>query len=405
MPNLMQLKNYLFPKVFIIPLFVSFLIFIFLFGVKPGMNQIKSDFPNYYVSSKLLLQHNLEGAYSIENFNKAIQVYSPEGVGLFVMYPPTTALMMLPLAGFEIGFAKKMWLLISLIFMFHLVYLIHSILSLSFVESALLLFFGGFNLVNDLMLGQTYLFLLWLLIIGWHCYTQQNKIGAGLSWGLLAVFKFLPLFFLPFLIYKKEYKLAIFLFVLFMALHLLTYLVAGKASYVAFKNSFSENYLNNKVANQTPTSYNYQSMEALTNVKIEENQLKGHQNNFWKDVNLAWKLVWTIISIYFLFSIRKNKNFLQQAISSVILLLLLLEAGSASYHLLFCAFPLLISVQSSPMKFNIAFVSCWFFLGFLPTLLHHISISTLVFSFSRLWMLALFSLLFFYTLLPKNQKG
>ena len=84
-------------KIVEIPVLIFLLCFLFWFGLKPGWNQTKTDFPNYYVSAQMMLNGKLTDAYNIEKFNQQIRLYNPEASGLFVMYPPPTALLMLPL--------------------------------------------------------------------------------------------------------------------------------------------------------------------------------------------------------------------------------------------------------------------------------------------------------------------
>ncbi len=402
--NLMQFKKYTLLQTYQVPLFCCLLVFVFWFGVKAGWNQIETDFPNYYVSSKMLLQDNLQDAYSIERFNTSIQEYVPTGSGMFVMYPPPTALVMLPLSAFEIELARKIWLLLSLGFLIHLIYLIRISANLTFVQSAVILLLAGFNLVNDLMLGQIYIFLLWLLMYGWSSYKKGDTRLAGLSWGILAALKFLPLFFLPLLIYKREFKMSIFLVLTFLFLHLLTFLISGSPTYRAFSTSFSENYFYSKVANETPVSYRYQSMDALVNTIITANAETPKTAISWKVFLAVWKLFWLTLFGFFIWKQKSDANFLEKSIAAVILLLLLLEAGSATYHLLFAGFAVMFCLKFTPQKLTSSILLLWILLGFLPTLLSKFPYTSLAFLYSRLWLLCLFTLQFYFLVLRQKNR-
>ncbi len=400
----MRFKKYILLQTYQIPLLCCLLVFAFWYGVKPGWNQIETDFPNYYVSSKMLLQDNLQDAYSIKKFNTSIQEYVPTGSGMFVMYPPPTALVMLPLSAFEIELARKIWLLVSLGFLIHLIYLIRISAKLTLMQSAIIVLLAGFNLVNDLMLGQVYIFLLWLLMYGWTSYKKGDKRLAGMSWGILAALKFLPLFFLPLLIYKREFKMSIFLTISFLCLHLITFFISGPKTYRAFNFAFAENYFYSKVANETPVSYRYQSMDALVNSKITANAETPKTAIIWKVFLAVWKLFWLTLLGFFIWKQKSNSDFLEKSIAAVILLLLLLEAGSATYHLLFAGFALIFCLKFTPQKPNSSILLLWILLGFLPTLLSKLPYTSLAFLYSRLWLLCLFTLQFYFLVLRQKNR-
>lgn len=371
------------------------------FGIKAGWNQADSDFPNYYVSAQLLKNNNLHKAYDVIFFNQEIQTYNSNASGLFVMYPPTTAILALPLTSFDLLTAKRIWMIISLCAAFGIILLLQKILNIHKVDAANLLLICGFNLYNDLMLGQVYVVMILMFLAGYFFIIKENNFNAGLLWGFVAAIKFLPIFFLPFLFYKKHYKVAFILILSFGLIHLFTFSIGGKMAYLSFIEVFKNNYLNGQVANEIATSMQYQSVEAFTNLAIQL-----HQWPIWfaSLLKLVWKILWTCLALITCFKYIKSSHFLSISLASTILLLLLFENGSASYHLLFSLFALVIFLKLK-MKFSFQFSLLLAFaaMGFIPILVQLLNHQNLLLNFSRLWCLSLFAAIFFIGLLKQSN--
>lgn len=377
------------------------LIPLFWFGIRAGWSQTNSDFPNYYVSSKLLLNNKLNEAYDVQLFNEAIQSYNSKARGLFVMYPPTTSLITIYLTPFNLITAKRIWIIMSLLAAAGIVSLMTKLSDLNFINASFVLLLSGFSFYNDIMLGQVYLAMLFLLLLGWH-YFNKNKITAsGLCWGMLAAFKFLPLFFIPILIYKKQYKLTLVLLSTFILMNVLTIMAGGTEVYKSFINVFSNNYISGKVANDTALSIQYQSMEAFANLLKEKYQWPI----FWiSGLKLVWKILWIGLFAQLFRHYIKSKYLLIIALTSIILLLLLFENGSASYHLLFCLMALLAAfIIITDKKWKLILIITYATMGFVPFVMSQLQQCNLLLNFSRLWCLSIFALCYLLAL-KKHQK-
>ena len=371
------------------------------FGIKAGWNKANTDFPNYYVSAQLLIKGNLADAYHVNKFNTAIDEYNSEASGLFVMYPPTTALLSLWLTSFDLLNAKRIWILISLIACVAIVFLVKSRCNIDKTSASVILLLSGFSLYNDLMLGQVYLVMLALMLFGWHALEQNKAILSGMSWGLVAAFKFLPLFFIPFLLLKKQYKITFFLLLTFMIIHLFTLIIGGTDAYNSFFQVFTANYLHGKVANQTALSMQYQSMEALANLLSQLSQWPNWSINLLK---IIWKVIWLCLVFLLWRKYFNSKYFLIVSLTSITLILLLFENGSASYHLLFCLFALMAFLQIVKDKYwKITLLFAYATIGFIPVLISLLHLDNLFVNFSRLWCLSFFAGIFFIGLYKQSK--
>lgn len=381
---------------FKIAVFSILLVPLFWFGIRAGWNQANSDFPNYYVSAKLMLNGKLNDAYHVDKFNAHIHAYNTQAQGLFVMYPPTTAIVMIGLTPFDILNAKRLWMLISVAAAIGIIIITSKLISIDFIDASILFLISGFNLYNDLMLGQVYLLMIFLLLSGYAAIKNNQIITGSVLWGMVAAIKFLPLFFIPVLWYKKQYKLVFNIIVTFLSIHLITLSIAGIEAYQAFFDVFIQNYMQGKVANSTATSIQYQSVEVFI---YQLNQAYNLPNWLGIFMKISWKLIWILVALVIINKYKSHQAFKIISVSTITLLLLLFENGSASYHLLFgiiallCLFELEVS-KTSKLIAIILYAS----MGFLPFVMHLLPFKSLLINFGRLWCLSLFAASYFLAL-------
>jgi len=369
------------------------------FGIKAGWIQADSDFPNYYVSAQLLKEDNLHKAYDIIYFNQQIQTYNVNASGLFVMYPPTTAILALPLTSFDLLMAKRIWIIISLGAALGILLLLTKFLKIDRIDATIVILLCGFNLYNDIMLGQVYVVMIFLILAGYNSFIKENTFCTGILWGFVAAIKFLPLFFIPFLIYKKHYKVSFMLILSFLLIHIFTFIYGGQLAYLNFIEVFKMNYLNGQVANDIATSIQYQSIEVLSNLSI---QLFDWPIWFSSLIKITWKITWLFIGFITCFKYTKSNSFLPISLASITLLLLLFENGSASYHLLFSLFALIVFLQVNiKFSFQLILLIAFAAMGFIPFVFQFLNLQNFILNFSRLWCLSLFAAIFFIGLLKQ----
>ena len=184
-----------------------------------------------------------------------------------------------------------------------------------------------------------------------------------------------------------------------MVIHLFTLVIGGTDAYNSFFQVFIDNYLHGKVANQTALSIQYQSMEALANLLSQLSHWPNWSVNLLK---IIWKVIWLCFVILLWLKYFNSKYFLIVSLTSVTLILLLFENGSASYHLLFCLFASMAFLQIVKDKcWKITLFLAYATIGFIPVLISLLHIDNLFVNFSRLWCLSLFAAIFFIGLLKQ----
>jgi hypothetical protein len=383
-------------------LFLTLLLFLFqiYFGIIPGWKKITSDFPNYYVASKMLSDgQDLSCLYDNNCFNEKIKRCGIGAKGQFALYPPSNALVMLPLASFDPLIAKRIWLLINIVLLFVCAYLIKVILNHNFIFSLNILLLSGFSLANDLFLGQIYLFLLILLLTGYIFYQQNNSFLNGLTWGSVLALKYAPVIFLPSLVLKRKWKIIFTICWVFLIINLLCLFFFGMDLYSSFIMNHLAPHLQGNLYEGNPLSIQYQSWDALLNnlfiydLQYNLHPLINSAITFIVCKSLIWLGILGILSYFYKKSFH-TKHFFEITFSLSMISLLLLEPGSATYHNLFLILPLIIILKLIKNKTDfIILISLFSFIGILPSVLNKLSLfsgQNLFLSFNRLWIELIF---------------
>ena len=376
---------------------LTFFSFVLYFGTLAGFKNANSDFPNYYVSAQLLMDGNLNKAYSTAEFDKEIKKLNPNAQGLFVMYPPGTSVIMLPFLNNKLLDAKIIWVIFSTALIAILFYILIFLLGIKKWHTLFIIAGAGFNLVNDLILGQVYIFTVVVTIIAVVAIFRNKQITSGILLGIVASLKLYPLLFIPILFFKKKFKLAISLIIAFLIINLFVFYLCGADVFISFFESFKINYIQKKVAGIVPISIQYQSIEALKNILINTDSISDFSKNCMLIISKIWTPLWGLILASTLFLHRKSKHFLEISFACILLFLLVTEVGSATYHLLLImpVFALIFYNRLISNKIQIVLFLWWFVIGFFPTIYLKLNIENLIFDFNRLWLLTVFCIVFF----------
>lgn len=384
-------------------LFVLLCCFHIKFGVIAGWNKIVSDFPNYYVSSKLIsTNRNALILYNDSIFNKEVNAAGIKAQGQFSLYPPPTAFIMLPLTIFNPVIAKRLWLVINLLLLVSCVCMITQIVSISWLWASNSLLLFGFCLTNDLMLGQVYLFMLTLTLGGYLLLENRKGPAGAFLWGMVMSLKYYTFVFIPVFFIKKEYKMVVGLLASFFIINLIGLYFLGLPVYTYFVDEIFLKHLQGRIIGQTAFSIQFQSIESLLN-NLFIKDVQWNPNPYFESSILfkCLKIVFYLAPVYFSMLIirryRKHFYFIEVSSSVLLTLLLLLEPGSATYHMILLGFPLILAIKvwiNTPQQnFIYYLVSIIFGIGFLSVLFNYLAAYfnlPLLFQYNRLWMLTLF---------------
>jgi hypothetical protein len=179
-----------------------------LTSFRAGWNRAETDFPNYYTAAVLVSKGEpLRNLYDWTWFQRQMNYAGVEAqLGSYVPQTPVTMLPIVPLARFPVQTAKRAWLALNLGFLAGAFWLLSRVTRFSFAEVALVAFLGHGTLASNFLLGQYYVFLLFLLALALFCLHRERAIGGGALVGLAFVLKLYAGPFFLFFAAKRQWK-------------------------------------------------------------------------------------------------------------------------------------------------------------------------------------------------------
>jgi Glycosyltransferase family 87/WD40-like Beta Propeller Repeat len=173
-----------------------------------GWTRVETDFPNYYTAAVLTRQGQaLENFYNWTWFQRQMNYAGIERqLGGYTPNTPLTMLPAIPLASLSQQHAKQVWLAVGLILLGASIGILSRLSGLALVEVASLAALCWGALAENFLLGQYYLFLLFLLTCAAWCLLRGKPIAGG---ALIGVVFALKLYTAPFAIYfavRRQWK-------------------------------------------------------------------------------------------------------------------------------------------------------------------------------------------------------
>jgi len=173
-------------------------------------NSEETDFPNYYTAA-VLVKHGepLIKYYDWTWFQRQMNFAGIERqLGAYIPQTPLTMLPLVPMAGFPVQTAKRIWLSLNLGFLIGSVLLLSRVTKFRIEHVALALFAGYGTLQSNFHLGQYYVFLLFLLTLTFYCLEQGQSTASGFISGLAFALKLYGGPLLLYFLVRRNWKAA-----------------------------------------------------------------------------------------------------------------------------------------------------------------------------------------------------
>jgi hypothetical protein len=368
----------------------------------PAWNNIHTDFPNYYTSSRLFLDRaDLSPIYNNQWFQTRIYRYGIDEQGKFSPFPPPTIFIMVPVARFDPLTAKRIFLIINIIVLFAIAHIFKKILAGRFIDSMNLLLLSGVALMNNFLFGQLYLILLLVIVLGYYYLIRGKESIAGFLWGAGAAIKYFPFIFIPVLVIKKRWMALGWLICTVVIINFITILMIGWGVYNQFFSHVLFAHLNGNLSGQSDFAIQFQSWNSfLRNLFIFdplENKYPLFNSRFLFNMTRIFIYILFIgITIAAIYKSRNDRDFYTYSTALSAILLLLLSPASATYHLLLLSFPLILLLsldnKSHPSKYGIFLTVIYMIVGYSPLFINKLSFFKLIpyISFYHLWLMVIF---------------
>jgi Glycosyltransferase family 87 len=175
---------------------------------RKGWTRSETDFPNYYTAAVLVRQGApLRDYYDWTWFQRQMNYAGIERqLGAYLPQTPMTMLPIVPLAGFPVQTAKQVWLALNLAFLAAALWMLSRATQIRIEHIAILMFLGYGSLQSNFLLGQYYVFLLFLLTLAFYCLDRGKSAGSGFLCGVAFGLKLYGGPFLLYFVVKRNWK-------------------------------------------------------------------------------------------------------------------------------------------------------------------------------------------------------
>lgn len=307
------------------------------------------DFANYYYGSKFFVEGEFGSwIYNPAQFN--LKVYELGLRNFFLNYtpvPPLSVLVYTPFSLFDVHLSKFIFnILSSSLLCCAAIRLIRHLKLPTYLLLAIpVLFFGPIQ--SNLFQGQGYFIILFLLTEGFLQHEKGNKLIGLLLWALAIHLKITPAIVLFYLLFQKDFKSVMYLFIVIGTYYLVSLPFIGNDDWYTYIFFVVPRVFSGEINNTYALSY--QSMQVLLkNLLVPD--LMHNPNALFNKPELyahllsAYKIIILSIGIYF--SISKISTV---AKFSIWLIISILASGyGTTYGLIILLLPITVLYNNSP---------------------------------------------------------
>jgi hypothetical protein len=319
--------------------------FILCKGARPGWNDTRTDFNNYYASAKLFRQGEpIHSFYANEEFSDLAKANGVENGAKFSPFPPPTAVLFWPLSFFDLLTAKRVWLVVNLLLMVWLPFRIrHHFKETSLLENLFVISLFFVPLASNLHFGQFYFVVAFLLFEAVGGFISKNKITLpSVLIGGLAAVKYLPILFLGYAFkLSKEALKPLLISVLTIVTIMGVFMLIDAEAYSTYLNDLG-GHVNGDLSGQGKYAIGFQSIDALLNNLFVYDSVANPRPFF--DVAilkpiLKWSFIGAIGFCCWLMLRAEKFAFSPVTVSICIIGGFVIVPASASYHFLLLLVP------------------------------------------------------------------
>ncbi|MCD6216889.1 DUF2029 domain-containing protein [bacterium] len=213
--------------IILIALIVLFIIYLSLFLLS-DISKNKSDFANYYTASSMFSDgKNLSNIYDNRHLKRQANIYGIENtIVSYVPHTPPTLILYAPVTLLKPDAAKSLWSVLNLLFLIGSIYLLHRTYNIRFHIVLLLGLSFVTPVFNNILMGQAYLFILFMVSLGLFLWHKNRHLAAGVIIGLASSVKPFPLFMIIPAIMSRRWKIVTGMVIGFTIPHLVIYSIS-----------------------------------------------------------------------------------------------------------------------------------------------------------------------------------
>lgn len=362
------------------------------------------DFGNYYYASKFLIDGNW-GAWVYDPALFNLKIFELGQRDFFLNYnpPPIVAVFYLPFTFFGVIWAKTIWNLLNIIIIVFCLYRVQKTFLVQPIFLALFPILFFIPLKSNIIDGQSYFLLLFLLMEGFIQYQKGNGWRMAFLWSFAILIKVFPLFLMLFLFFSREYKSLMKLVITTACLVILSLFFVDYQIWFYYLKTILPKLLNGEINHTYST--NYQSLQVLLKTCLVPDTFQNHLA--WIDYPYLYhKLLFVFkISILSITAYSTFSNISKPAKFSFWLLSNFLVSGHGnSFGLILLLIPLVFILKdvTRPKGSVLLFILCIVLILIIP--FYWFSHLPILFQFPRLYCFVLLfgSMLYLYQIRPNR---
>jgi hypothetical protein len=340
------------------------LAFLIAFSFYQGWTRSETDFPNYYTAAVLVRKgERLRNYYDWTYFQRQMNYAGIERqLGGYIPQTPLTMLPMVPISVFAPQSAKRLWLVCDLAFLGGTLWLLSRITRFSIWQLAALALAGYGSMHINFLLGQYYVFLLFLLTLAFYFLHRHQGGSAGFFFGLTFGLK---LYGAPFLLYfavKRQKKEALGMFVTMLCLAVTAVLLFGWHDVAYFASQILPRALRGETLDPynpgTGTIFTLLRRTLVMEPELNPNPLFDAPELFFF---LQPLLVLIILGLPLLAAWRLPAT--QRDLAWFLIALLLASPNTASYTFILLLLPVAVLLMEGRLTEKILLIACYVLLA------------------------------------------
>lgn len=345
------------------------------------------DFANYYFGSKFLVDGNFNSTiYFPYEFNNSIANLGFKNI--FASYAPNTpflAVFFFPFTFTSVLKAKIIFNCISIILLLVSINRLFNYYKIDFRYLIFIPILFFFPIKNNLLFGQVYFFILFLLSEALIAYEKEQFKKMSVFLSLAILLKVFPVLLFLIFIFKTQFRPFIYLIISCLLLFIISLFFTGVDIWVFYIQNVLSKASNGEIANSFVT--NYQSIfmflkEFLVFDATENSNAIFNNPTLFLNLVLVFKLVLITIGFYIT---RKTANTLF-VFSYCFFIIILISPYGSTYGLILLLFPFISVLKHSYSNIKKVFFSILFFLINTIPLSYYIK-NEFPFSYIRLFIL------------------
>jgi len=352
---------------------------IFLYrGLVPAFTNIDTDFPNYYTAGKVAATgKDLVRLYDDAWFQEQIYASGIDRLGKFSPFPPTTAVLFIPLSYLSPSNALRVVTTFNMAFLVAVIVLLARLFRTSTEEAALFTLLSGIGLINCFRFGQLYVALSLCVVLGYYFLRHDRPVLAGISFGILTPVKYFPIVFLLYFVFKREWRLIISAAATMGVVCLVSVAMLGWEVHSTFLSHVAGQHLQSNLTMQDPFSSTFQTFDSLLRrLFVYDPELNPHPlfvsstSYFLLKVVIILSLVTVTVGVIIRGRLMGNGREVDTSLGLLGILGLLLSPAGATYHFLLLWLPvaLLLKLFRVSGQLNLFWVVLILYaaIGFIP---------------------------------------